>query len=203
MNKPWRIYLVGAHSTGKTTLARWIRDRYGLPMISEVARGVLAEMEDQLENIRSDLDVVDRYQREVFERQILAEEQHDGDFVSDRAFCNLAYAGSHATILPEIFSDPRLMSYMNSVREGIVFFLRRFILALGTDCVASTVNLPDDGTGFLAVSLLHFRGKRSDSIGRRPEGMRIEIIGKWIFRQDLKIGLAGGLEGMDFIRCRQ
>ena len=37
-----RIYLVGAHSTGKTTLARWIRDRYRLPMISEVARGVLA-----------------------------------------------------------------------------------------------------------------------------------------------------------------
>ena len=37
-----RIYLVGAHATGKTTLARWVRDRYGLPMISEVARGVLA-----------------------------------------------------------------------------------------------------------------------------------------------------------------
>ena len=105
MNKPWRIYLVGAHSTGKTTLARWIRDRYGLPMISEVARGVLAEMEDQLENIRSDLDVVDRYQREVFERQILAEEQHDGDFVSDRAFCNLAYAAQHSTILAEIARD--------------------------------------------------------------------------------------------------
>ena len=70
MTKPKRIYLVGAHSTGKTTLARWIRDRYGLPMISEVARGVLAEMEDQLENIRSDLDVVDRYQRQVFERQL-------------------------------------------------------------------------------------------------------------------------------------
>ena len=40
-----RVYLVGAHSTGKTTLARWVRDNFGLPMISEVARGVLAEME--------------------------------------------------------------------------------------------------------------------------------------------------------------
>ena len=32
-----RIYFVGAHSTGKTTMARWVRDRYGLPMIAEVA----------------------------------------------------------------------------------------------------------------------------------------------------------------------
>lgn len=124
MTKPRRIYLVGAHSTGKTTLARWIRDRYGLPMISEVARGVLAEMEDQLENIRSDLDVVDRYQRQVFERQILAEQEQESGFVSDRAFCNLAYAAHHATILSELATDPRLRTYMDSVRSGLVFFLR-------------------------------------------------------------------------------
>jgi len=124
MTKPWRIYLVGAHSTGKTTLARWVRDRYGLPMISEVARGVLAEMEDQLESIRSDLTVVDRYQREVFERQILAEQEHEGSFVSDRAFCNLAYAAHHATILSELATDPRLRTYMDTVRDGLVFFVR-------------------------------------------------------------------------------
>ncbi|MHC4378576.1 MAG: AAA family ATPase, partial [Planctomycetota bacterium] len=61
-----RIYLVGAHSTGKTTLARWVRDRFGLPMISEVARGVLAEMEAQLDALRSDVELVNRYQRQVF-----------------------------------------------------------------------------------------------------------------------------------------
>ena len=63
-----RIYLVGAHSTGKTTLARWVRDRFGMPMISEVARGVLAEMEAQLDALRSDVELVNRYQRQVFER---------------------------------------------------------------------------------------------------------------------------------------
>lgn len=124
MTNPRRIYLVGAHSTGKTTLARWIRDRYGLPMISEVARGVLAEMEDQLDNIRSDLDVVDDYQRQVFDRQILAEQEQPGSFVSDRAFCNLAYAAHHATILSDLATDPRLRTYMDSVRDGLVFFLR-------------------------------------------------------------------------------
>lgn len=124
MQNTVRIYLVGAHATGKTTLARWIRDHYGLPMISEVARGVLAEMEAQLDALRSNVALVDRYQREVFERQIEAEERQTGSFVSDRAFCNLAYAGHHATVLGEIATDPRLATYLQSVRGGVVFFLR-------------------------------------------------------------------------------
>ncbi|MEM7311271.1 MAG: ATP-binding protein [Planctomycetota bacterium] len=124
MKPSLRIYLVGAHATGKTTLARWIRDRFGVPMISEVARGVLAEMEAQLDSLRSNLDLVDRYQTEVFERQIEAEERQVGSFVSDRAFCNLAYAAHHSRILSQVASDPRLRRYMDSVRDGVVFFLR-------------------------------------------------------------------------------
>ena len=38
-----RIYFVGSHATGKTTMTRWVSRRYGLPMITEVARSVLAE----------------------------------------------------------------------------------------------------------------------------------------------------------------
>ena len=91
MEPPLRIYLVGAHSTGKTTLARWIRDRYDLPMISEVARGVLAEMEARLDSMRTDVDRVSHYQAQVYVRQIEAEEAQTGSFVSDRSFCNLAY----------------------------------------------------------------------------------------------------------------
>lgn len=124
MQPPLRIYLVGAHATGKTTLARWIRDRYGVPMISEVARGVLAEMEAQLDLLRTNVDLIDRYQAQVFEKQIEAEAAQSGSFVSDRAFCNLAYACHHATILGRIATDPRLPRYMQSVREGLVLFLR-------------------------------------------------------------------------------
>lgn len=123
-NPPQRIYLVGSHATGKTTLARWVRDNYGLPMIAEVARGVLAEMEARLETLRSDIDLVGRYQWQVFERQIDAEKAVTGPFVSDRAFCNLAYAGHHTTVMSEIFRDPRLAEYMDWVRGGLVFFLR-------------------------------------------------------------------------------
>ena len=124
MRRSVRIYLVGAHSTGKTTLARWIRDTYGVPMISEVARGVLAEMEAQLTSLRSDLNLVDRYQREVFERQIAAEMAHPGGFVSDRSFCNLAYAAHHARILHDISNSKALKEYMHFVKDGLVFFVR-------------------------------------------------------------------------------
>jgi len=140
MRKTNRIYLVGAHSTGKTTLARWIRDAYGLPMISEVARGVLAEMEEQLDSIRSNISVVDRYQREVFRRQVEAETEQAGSFVSDRAFCNLAYAAHHSTILGELARDEKMMSYMQSVREGLVFFVRPHRDLVVEDGVRAGVN---------------------------------------------------------------
>ncbi len=139
VQNPVRIYLVGSHSTGKTTLARWIRDHYGLPMISEVARGVLAEMEAPLDQIRSNLEVVDRYQLQVFERQIAAEREQLSSFVSDRAFCNLAYAAHHSTVLARVCAQPSFGEYMNSVREGIVFFLRPHRELLAEDGVRASV----------------------------------------------------------------
>ena len=123
-SSPLRIYMVGAHATGKTTLARWVRDRYGIPMIADVARGVLAEMEAKLETLRTDIELVNKYQIEVFHRQIEAERKVAGPFVSDRAFCNLAYAAHHATILGDVFRHKRLGEYMQWVRQGVVFFLR-------------------------------------------------------------------------------
>ena len=65
-----RIYFVGSHATGKTTLCRHVSRRYGLPMISEVARAVLAEMETCLDVLRTDMDLVAEYQERVFARQI-------------------------------------------------------------------------------------------------------------------------------------
>jgi len=139
MQNPIHVYLVGAHSTGKTTLARWIRDTYGMPMISEVARGVLAEMEARLDSLRTDIALVDRYQSEVFHRQIAAEEAQLGSFVSDRAFCNLAYAAQHATIMAGVMRDPALQRYMETVRRGLVFYLRPHRVLLAEDGVRAGV----------------------------------------------------------------
>lgn len=119
-----RIYFVGAHATGKTTLARYVRDRYGLKLISEVARSVLAEMEVSLDRLRSNVDLVNKYQLAVFRRQIEAERDLGDAFVSDRAFCNLAYTANHGTVMAELFRDPALDEYMRWVAGGLVFFVR-------------------------------------------------------------------------------
>ena len=55
-------------------------------MIAEVARGVLAEMEAQLDALRSNLDLVDHYQTEVFERQIEAEVKRLTPLVEEGGF---------------------------------------------------------------------------------------------------------------------
>src|SRR5215470_3650171 len=107
-----RIYFVGSHATGKTTLCRYVSKRYGVPMISEVARGVLAELETTFDALRTDIDQVGVYQRRVFERQMAAERGHGGGFVSDRAFDNLAYAAEHTTILADLLSEQGFADYM-------------------------------------------------------------------------------------------
>jgi predicted ATPase len=134
-----RIYFVGSHATGKTTLCRYVSRRYGLPMISEVARGVLAEMETNLDALRTDLDLVAEYQERVFARQVAIEKQH-ASFVSDRAFDNLAYVAEHTLNGARMMSGERFENYMKWVREGIVFFVRPHQSLLRDDGIRAGVS---------------------------------------------------------------
>lgn len=135
-----RIYFVGSHATGKTTMCRYVSKRYGLPMISEVARGVLAEMETSLDALRTDMDLVADYQRRVFERQVKVERLHADSFVSDRAFDNLAYAAEHTTIVADVLGDATFAEYMDWVAGGVVFFLRPHPSLLVEDGVRAGVS---------------------------------------------------------------
>jgi hypothetical protein len=119
-----RIYFVGSHATGKTTMTRYVSRRYGLPMITEVARAVLAELETSLDALRTDVDLVAEYQRRVFERQVQVERMQNSGFVSDRAFDNLAYAAEHTLVLADLINTDDYKKYMEWVGEGIVFFVR-------------------------------------------------------------------------------
>jgi len=131
-----RIYICGAHATGKTTLARHIAKATGLPMLHEVARQVLAEREMSFETLRCNLDTVNEYQRAVFERQLEVEKHAPKGFVSDRAFCNLAYAARHSQILHDVLSLPEMDAYFNTMREGALVLYTRpdpvFLAADGT-----------------------------------------------------------------------
>ncbi len=135
-----RIYFVGSHATGKTTLCRWVSQQYGLPMITEVARAVLAELEANFDQMRTDMDLVAEYQRRVFARQVAIEKLHDGTFVSDRAFDNLAYAAEHTTILADLMHEKRFHDYMKWVSQGLVFFLRPHQSLLREDGVRAGVS---------------------------------------------------------------
>jgi nicotinamide riboside kinase len=139
-----RIYFVGSHATGKTTMTRWVSRRYGLPMITEVARSVLAELETNFDTLRTDMERVGDYQRRVFERQIATERLQEKGFVSDRAFDNLAYAAEHALCMGDIMHDSSgaddVRSYMEWVNEGVVFFVRPHRSLLKEDGVRAGVD---------------------------------------------------------------
>jgi cytidylate kinase len=114
------IYFVGAHATGKTTMTRYVSRRFGLPMITEVARAVLAELETTLDALRTVVDLVAEYQRRVFERQVQVEKLQQTGFVSDRAFDNLAYAAEHTLIFGDLFNGDMFRSYMEWVAQGLL-----------------------------------------------------------------------------------
>lgn len=135
-----RVYIAGAHSTGKTTLARWVARTYGLPLVTEVARSVLAELEIPLDALRIDLDRVKAFQSEVFRRQAEAERIAGKRFVSDRTFDNLAYACHHTIGLREIASS--LDTYAQRLRQpgSVVFFVRPHRDLLAHDGVRAGVD---------------------------------------------------------------
>lgn len=121
-----KVYFVGAHSTGKTTCARYVSEKYKLPMITEVARAVLSEKELHLDSLRYNMDLVDDYQEAIFLRQLAEEAAKVDNFVSDRSFDCLAYAAQHTRILPKLIGSPDLGPYLAKLREpgSFIFFVR-------------------------------------------------------------------------------
>lgn len=136
-----KIYICGAHSCGKTTLAHYISEKYGLTMITEVARQVLSENEFNLNSLRTNLEIVDSYQEQVFHRQLTEEKKHQ-NFVSDRSFDNLAYAAQHSRILKKLLDSQELKDYINSLKERdvIIFFVRPSKATLKADGVREPLN---------------------------------------------------------------
>src|SRR5437870_1668452 len=138
--EPLRIYIAGAHSTGKTTLARWVARTYKLPLVTEVARAVLAELEIPLENLRVDLERVKVFQKEVFRRQAEMERLAGNRFVSDRTFDNLAYACHHTLGLSEIARELEDYSRRLHSPGSIVFFVRPHRDLLKEDGIRASVS---------------------------------------------------------------
>jgi len=120
-----RIYVSGSHSSGKSTICRYISTKYNLPMIPEVARMILSERELNFETLRSNLNAVDDYQNSIFFRQ-LEEESKQKEFVSDRSFDCLAYAAQHSRILSKLINSKEIKNYLEVLKASntYIFFIR-------------------------------------------------------------------------------
>lgn len=140
---PLRIAFVGGQSTGKSTLARWAKNNYQLPMINEVARQVLGELETNFTTLHSDLNATTAYQQEVFKRQVQVSLAHAGGYVSDRAHDNLAYAADAADNYSSIVSDPSLGKYLDHLEDVIIFFVRPHKSILKDDGVRAPIKWRD------------------------------------------------------------
>jgi predicted ATPase len=143
----YKVYLTGAHATGKSTLCRYISNKFDLPMITETARAILSETELQIDTLRSDIDIVNNYQGSVFKRQ-LEEEQRQESFVSDRSVIDiLAYTAQHATLLPKLMQDESLKQCITSLRDknSFVFFVRPSSATCKNDGVRESITGKWDG----------------------------------------------------------
>lgn len=159
-----RVYFCGAHSTGKTTLARLVAKRYGLALLSEVARTVLAEMEyvGGLPAMAGDVESVTEYQRAVWHRQARVESAAGDDYVSDRMADSLAYSALRAapgTVASLMAGEVAEGSpYAKRVRGGTVFFVRPHLHLLREDGVRTDVDWEGvvrmDGAILMLLSML-------------------------------------------------
>lgn len=136
-----KVYFVGAHSTGKTTLARYVSETYKLPMITEVARAVLSEKELHLDSLRTNLSLVDDYQEQIFNRQIEEEQKHT-NFVSDRSFDCLAYAAQHSRIVSKLLNSTTLKQYLDKLRkdDSFIFFIKPSKITMKEDGVRESLS---------------------------------------------------------------
>jgi len=140
-----KVYFSGSASTGKTSLARYVANKYQLPFLTETARQILSEQELQIDQLRCNLETANNYQRAVFNRQ-LQEENKYSSFVSDRAAIDiLAYAGNYANILPELLLRSELPTYIESLKlpDSILFLVSPFKQTMAQDGTRETLSFSD------------------------------------------------------------
>lgn len=137
-----KVFFSGAHSTGKSTLTRFVSEKYNLPILVESARSVLAEKELQLDSLRSDIKLVNEYQKAVYFRQLEVEKGKD-KFVSDRSLLDcLAYCCSHSFVFNELLNKKETKKYVKMLKNNdvFIFFIRPSKVTMKEDGVRESLN---------------------------------------------------------------
>lgn len=170
--------MAGSHSVGKSTLTRYISNKYNLPMIHEVARTLLSEKEIDLNLLRSDIEVTNSFQKEIFFRQIELEKQYT-NFVSDRTLDCLAYTAQHSSIVSDLFFSKELTEYIEKLKQNdvIIFFVRPSKATMRQDGVRESLTWD----GIVAIdaivkSLLQIFNLRYFSINSDSMQERVKLV---------------------------
>lgn len=112
-----RIAVSGTHNSGKTTLAQWISEEYGIRYVGEQARNLLEKSYDFSE-LEVNIERFKKFQREVLDGQIADLESVKNDsFVMDRTpVDSLAYV--HYQLSSQKSSD---MRYYKSYERDVEY----------------------------------------------------------------------------------
>ena len=122
--QPCCVYFMGADSTGKSELVKYVAHAYGMRKVPETARSVLHEEGYTLHSLRVRSADADEYQRAVFDRQIAQEAATPRPFVADRGLDNLAYASEYGRCFAELAAREEVQQYVEAQRADVVFLVR-------------------------------------------------------------------------------
>jgi nicotinamide riboside kinase len=123
-DQPCCVYFMGADSTGKSELVKYVARAYGMRKVPETARSVLHEEGYTLHSLRVRSADADEYQRAVFDRQIAQEAATPRPFVADRGLDNLAYASEYGRCFAELAAREEVARYVEAQRNDVVFLVR-------------------------------------------------------------------------------
>lgn len=129
------IYFLGASATGKTTLAKYVEENYGIHRLGSASREVFdryySKQYADYAALIADKRAYYAFQRDVCGVQIMSEDAARGihkRFVSDRSFDHVVYSAMYGTRCNEIATSDEMCDYVGELASGkhnpIVFFCR-------------------------------------------------------------------------------
>ncbi len=155
-----KIALIGASSTGKSTLARFLSKELALPLIREQARVVLAEFQKTLSEIRAVREDILRFQYAVLEAQTTSENEcADSGFVSDRSvFDNLVLFLRHCEFSKLDIDSyvETVMTHYNNFPYDLLIFLRPGEFPIEDDGVRTPDPLYQSQVDGMILTILKF-----------------------------------------------
>lgn len=124
-----KVYIIGASGVGKTTLAKYISEKFGLPLLSGATALAHKELGTNFDQLFTDMDAADSYQLEVWRQQMRLEEPYwkldGGGFVSDRSFDLMSYTARIASCAWQIARSDEFRTYIDRMRKDAICILIR------------------------------------------------------------------------------